>query len=734
MQLLKPKGSSNLSWYSYLVVVLCLCTHVRAITWPWEDSSSSSSGSSATSSSSDSSSTNGITWPWQDNGDSSSSASSESSSSSASSSSGGSNSSGGSSASSESSTRKDQYAPYETSCPSGDISREAKNISSSERDYMSNRHETTNKNLIDFLSKKANLSDFDAKSFINDYSDEHNISIGLAFSGGGYRAMLNGAGQILGLDDRYDEAKENGLGGLLQSSSYLAGLSGGNWLVGSLVLNNWISVADIIEGDIDIWNLEDSIFNPSGINLVKTVRYYNNIRTSIEAKQDAGFDTSLTDLWGRALSHQFFPDEDGGENVTWSSIRDLSKFSDYEMPFPIVIADGRTPGTFIMDSNSSVFEINPYELGSWDPSVQSFVDVKYVGSSMKSNDPNTSKCVVNFDNGGFIMGTSSTLFNQGLLRISNTGLNKAVKSIVSSILGKLSYAEDDIAAYEPNPFYENDFGTYNSISTNNTLFLVDGGEDQQNIPLYPLIQNARDVDIIFAYDNSADTDSNWPNGTSLVHTYRRQFSKQGKGTPFPYVPSEEIFVKDELNKQPVFFGCDAGNLTSLLDFHKNSDINETDVPLVVYMPNYRTSYNSNTSTYKMSYDEDEKMGIIKNGFEVSTSKNLTDDSDWAKCVGCAIIRRSQERLGQEQSSECKKCFDNYCWSGGEKAAASSSVSGSSSTSESSSTSKSSSSSKTSSTSQSSSSDKPKGSNANALYISLPLAFFTSFIIALSLLV
>ena len=127
-----------------------------------------------------------------------------------------------------------------------------------------------------------------------------------------------------------------------------------------------------------------------------------------------------------------------------------------------------------------------------------------------------------------------------------------------------------------------------------------------------------------------------------------------------------------------------------------------------------------------------KMGIIKNGFEVSTSNNLTDDSDWAKCVGCAIIRRSQERLGQEQSSECKKCFDNYCWSDGEKAAASSSVSGSSSTSESSSTSKSSS--KSSSTSQSSSSDKPKDSNANALYISLPLAFFTSFIIALSLLV
>ena len=99
------------------------------------------------------------------------------------------------------------------------------------------------------LSKRANLSDFDAKSFINDNAPNHNITIGLSFSGGGYRAMLAGAGQILGLDGRYEDANNHGLGGLLDSSTYVVGLSGGNWLVGLLALNDWLSVGDIVNGN-----------------------------------------------------------------------------------------------------------------------------------------------------------------------------------------------------------------------------------------------------------------------------------------------------------------------------------------------------------------------------------------------------------------------------------------------------------------------------------------------------
>lgn len=562
------------------------------------------------------------------------------------------------------------YAPYNSTCPSESLTRDANDISDLEKEYIQKRQEITNKNLINFLQNKSNLTDFDAESFINDNAKDHNITIGLSFSGGGYRAMLCGAGQLLATDDRYEGANDHGVGGLLQSATYITGLSGGNWLVGSLVMNNWLSVAEIVNGSSTIWQLEDSILNPSGIRIDKTIAYYYGLREAVTAKDDAGFDTTITDIWGRALSYQFFPDESGGENITWSSVRNMSHFKDHTMPYFLVVSNARRPGDLIINENSTVIEISAHELGLWDPSLNAFTDVEYLGSSVDSGNPNdTNVCVRNFDNAGFIMGTSSSLFNQVLLQLGDYDINSVIKSILTGLLSRISYAEWDIASYEPNPFFGQQSGESVAMVRNETLFLVDGGEDLQNVPFYPLIQNTRDVDVIFAFDNSADTNESWPNATSIILTYKRQFAEQGKGTPFPFVPDVDKFLDEDLSSKPVFFGCNASDLDALIKWHNNSDINATDVPLVVYVSNHHQSYYSNFSTFKLSYEDAEKYGTIRNGFEVMSRNNLTDDSNWLTCVGCAIIRRQQERFGQEQSDECKKCFQEYCWSGGVKDAA-----------------------------------------------------------------
>lgn len=539
-------------------------------------------------------------------------------------------------------------------------------MNEAEKEYIKRRQEITNENLIDFLENVAQIPDFDAESFINDNKDTHNISIGLAFSGGGYRAMLCGAGELLALDNRYKDSLLRGLGGLLQSSSYLTGLSGGSWLVGTLTLNDWISVADILEPDSGIWDLEDLIFNPAGLDVVTNVVYYNALRQALTAKEDYGFETSITDVWGRALSMQFYTEDyavRGGENLTWSGIKLLDSYQNYSMPYPIIVADGRNPNTVIINENSTVYEITPDELGSWDPSLRSFVNITYMGTKLEGGKPNTSECISHFDNAGFMMGTLSSLFNQALLRLPNTDLNWALKRIIEMILEPLLKNEVDIAVHEPNPFYKTNYGDSEEILSDSSLHLVDGGEDQQNVPLYPLIQKSRDLDVIFGFDNSADTNENWPNGTSFVHTFLRQFAVQGKGTPFPFVPSSQDFIKEGLNTRPVFFGCDAKNLTELVEFH-DADYDPTDVPLIIYMPNSPHSHQSNVSTYTMSYEEDEKLGIIQNGFEVSSRGNYTSDREWPTCVGCAIIRRQQERLDEEQSKECQRCFERYCWKGG----------------------------------------------------------------------
>ncbi|GMM33242.1 lysophospholipase [Saccharomycopsis crataegensis] len=545
----------------------------------------------------------------------------------------------------------DSYAPGSLSCPANvSLVREASGLSTNESDWLTKRHANTDQALKDFLTYNISLTDFDVDTFFN--SLNKSINVGLAFSGGGYRAMTCGAGQLAALDNRTTNAFENGLGGLLQAATYLAGLSGGNWLTGTISFNNFTSVEDILNNG-SIWDLSHAIYNPGGVNLFKTASVFDSMADDIEAKEDAGFNTSITDIWARALSHQFFDDPLYGAALTFSTLRDAPVFQNGEMPFPISVSDGRYPQTKIISSNSTVFEFNPFEMGSWDPYLNAFTDIKYLGTNVTNGQSNiTGQCIGGFDNAGFIMGTSSSLFNQFLLQLNSTGLSGTLYTLAEKILSSIDSSDNDIADYTPNPFYKTTHGSSNSLSDSEHLYLVDGGEDLQNIPLAPLIEPKRELDVIFAFDNSADTDQYWPNGTSMVYTYQRQFT-DANGSAFPYVPDMHTFRAANMTAKPAFFGCDASNLTDLSSIP----------PLVVYVANRPFSYWSNTSTFKMSYEEDEKRGMITNGFEVASRLNRTLDSTWKECVACAIIRRSQERLNQAQTAQCQACFEEYCWNG-----------------------------------------------------------------------
>ena len=522
--------------------------------------------------------------------------------------------------------------------------------------------------------------------------------VALAFSGGGYRSMLTGAGVVAAMDARTPNASVHGLGGLLQAASHVAGVSGGNWLVGSLAWNNWTAVSDILggwdkgeaeaeaeaetEGDSDsesdseendsdgdgpIWDLHDSIISPGGMNIFKSARRWDRISNAVQAKQDAGFETSLTDVWGRALSYNFFPQlERGGIGYTWSSLRDSETFRNAQMPFPISISDGRYPGSSVINLNATLFEFNPFEMGSWDPTLNAFFDVKYLGTNVSngqpldhsSSSPDHYECVTGYDNTAFIMATSSTLFNQFLLRINSTKLPvpKFITRLATHFLNDLSQDYNDIAVYHPNPFRGSNYVRENytdSIASADSLYLVDGGEDDENIPFLPLVQQSRGIDVIFAVDSSADMKLQWPDGSSLVHTYERQFFKQGNFTAFPYIPDTNTFVNLGLNKRPTFFGCDASNMTDLKYIP----------PVVVYLPNTEYSFQSNQSAFKLSYSEEQRRGMIRNGYEMATRNNFTDDPDFLSCVGCAIVRRQQERLNISLPIECESCFLTYCWDG-----------------------------------------------------------------------
>lgn len=549
------------------------------------------------------------------------------------------------------------YAPADVSCPANRPTiRRANTLSPQETEWLKLRRKNTIAPMKEFLSR-MNIAEFDAVSYIDGIQDASDLpNIAIAASGGGYRALINGAGFFAAADSRTTNSTEaGGIGGLLQSATYVAGLSGGGWLVGSLYTNNFSSVQTLRDGSkgSSVWQFENSILKgpeKNGIQLLSSADYWHNLLDQVDEKRDAGYNASLTDYWGRALSYQLVNATEGGPAYTFSSIAQDPNFISGDIPMPFLVADSRAPGTQIVSLNSTLFEFNPFELGSWDPTTFGFAPLRYVGSNFSNGVvPSNGKCVEGFDQAGFIMGTSSTLFNQFLLQINGTALPSFVETAVTDLLTRIGDDQNDIAQYQPNPFLH-----WNNATNDNAqsvqLTLCDGGEDLQNIPLNPLIQPVRNVDVIFAVDSSADT-TNWPNGTALVATYERSLNETiQNGTAFPTIPDVNTFVNLGLNNRPTFFGCDAKNMSG-------------PAPIIVYVPNAPYSAQSNYSTFTMAYTNEARDDVIQNGYNVATLGNGTLDSEWPACVACAVLSRSFTRTGTAVPKACNDCFDRYCWNG-----------------------------------------------------------------------
>ena len=152
------------------------------------------------------------------------------------------------------------------------------------------------------LLSRLNLTDFDAAAYITRYANNASAmpNIGIAVSGGGYRALMNGGGALQAFDSRTESATTQGhLGGLLQSSTYLAGLSGGGWLLGSVYINNFTTVTALRDSG-SVWAFDNTILegpNRTGSQTEDTMDYWTNIYDAVAGKNAAGFETSITDYW-----------------------------------------------------------------------------------------------------------------------------------------------------------------------------------------------------------------------------------------------------------------------------------------------------------------------------------------------------------------------------------------------------------------------------------------------------
>ncbi|KDR75955.1 hypothetical protein GALMADRAFT_226618 [Galerina marginata CBS 339.88] len=507
--------------------------------------------------------------------------------------------------------------------------------------------------------------------------------IGIAVPGGGLRAAQYGASSLLALDSRNESSKAAGTGGLLQVTSYMSGLSGGSWLTGSLLFNNWPKTDDLVfgdGGDLNGWLLDLPFVTPDGENLLsdKNQAFFGSILWSVIAKANQGIDTSLTDVWSRMISYHFlnqtsrsnfFTNDSGhGAGQLWSQIPQIPAYQSHSIPFPIVVADSRPVGsnsTTILSLDSVVYEITPLEIASYDPFLSSGMNLTYAGTNLSNGkSSNGSSCTTGFDQAGFVMGSSASLFNQ-ILDFGQNTLSQFSKSdstgllyLLSRQLAEVRTRANDVANW-PNPFQALAVESFQDTNAS-WLELIDGASNSENIPFGPLFVNARNLDVIVTLEGSADDPvNNWPNGSSLIASSLRQtMFLQKSHQKFPPIPATpDDFIATGVNARPTFFGCDP--------------LPSDNYPMIIYLPNAPPINGdnpvTNTPTFQLSYSLyhmhlffDQVYSNTVSGFTPNTN---TPDQNWGKCLQCAAFDRARQKaaVGIPRSAFCSQCFQQYCY-------------------------------------------------------------------------
>ncbi|KAF2664806.1 hypothetical protein BT63DRAFT_98286 [Microthyrium microscopicum] len=516
------------------------------------------------------------------------------------------------------------YAPKEANCGFEPLVRPARGLSRGEQQYVRAR-----KRLADRALKQW-LDGFDEK-----FSLTHMPTLALTSSGGGDRAMLIGAGIVKALDDR---DSDSAVSGLYQSMTYHAGLSGGSWLLTTLAGNNFDTISTLSE---QLW--EKTLVNNSlWITHYATAPEAPFVKQDMLDKAKAGFNVTVTEVWGRLIAWQLLlaKQEEEGTVYHLSDVRRTRAFRRFEGPYPIMTALGvEDINGPICDAadNATQYEFTPDEFGSWDKGVQAFTPTEFLGSKLSGGQPvKRFTCVRNFDDFGMVAGTSSTKFNEQCGNSQLSFIAQYLDPFVSPAQNNASTARQKLYARYPNPFHN--VKASPKVSSANELYLVDGGQANQNNPIWPLLQPARKVDVVFLNDNSADTDNNWPNGTELLHTYQQ--AQLAGLTRMPPVPDAATFVNTGIFKRAAFFGCDDPKAVT-----------------IIWLPNaqYKSSPTpANTASSQFDYPANETRAMIRDGELIMTQE---DDAQWPVCVACAVAKKASRKLPEE----CTACFDKYCW-------------------------------------------------------------------------
>lgn len=527
------------------------------------------------------------------------------------------------------------YAPITATCPSTPLIRSAEGLCAEEYFYQFGRRRIANRAFRRFIERiNHGLPKNDTFKYNN------TPVIALASSGGRLRGLFSGAGVIQAFDARDSGNGDNGVKYLYQAASYHVALDGGAMLVSALASNDNRTISDLYH---NTWSssFPSPEFLPVNMNKGQV---YGQMALRMAAKELNGFPSTLVDGWGMLLSYHLL-------NMTHGAVHTLSGLTKSPMlrafrtPYPIITAlasalDFDSHDCIITDNRSLQFEFHPYETGTWEAGYRVFTQTAYLGTPLIDGNPlSEDLCVANFDNLGLMLATSGGPLSAACPSMRGTGLfdiswGQPGDDLIglTSVLHKPS--RNDLYAVYPNPFYQSRLAP--GLASKENLHLVNGATSGQNIPLWPIIQPEREIDVIIVNDNSANTHDGYPDGTSLYNTWVQ--SQDAGLKTMPPVPIPATMELLGLNRKPTFFGCQ--NLHAIT---------------IIYLPNRKYVFPSNISSFHLNYSREDVFNMIANGNMVATNGK---DKRWPYCLACGLLLRVNKG---KLPSGCAGCLQKYCW-------------------------------------------------------------------------
>lgn len=369
--------------------------------------------------------------------------------------------------------------------------------------------------------------------------------IGIASSGGGYRAMLASLGVLVELESQ----------GVLDCVTYHAGLSGGSWLLANIYGSTSKTLPDL--RDVLKSKLEQPFYS--------TNMFPSTILSQLRERLAQNDDLSLIDSYSWHLQHHLFRDFPTKPEL-WNQARiseQSEKCADGGMPLPIY-----TAVTALDAGRCRWVEVTPYEFGLRDD-VNAFIPTWSIGRKFKdgiSQDSHVEPTLA------FMAGVFGSAFCATVDQIfSNVIENATVQRILHQLLYKqLPTLGDErlvSSAEFVNPFEKG------ALSQQVNLNLFDAGCDA-NIPFHPLIRPERKCDVIIALDQSAGVDQYLSTNLSLAAEYAAKFH-----WPFPDC-SAALKIEKNSNSKKVGKKMSAASMKALTICDGSV---EKGIPTVMYM-------------------------------------------------------------------------------------------------------------------------------------------------------